>query len=77
MERMVAARRSFWVVRILGVFSKWRWGEEGGIHILSYSHTAGRNFSWISQMLWHVRSGLERVLVLAMILRLGGANDGD
>ena len=58
---MEAARRSFWEVRILGEgVSMWRLGEVGrGVYILSYSHTAGRNFSWMSQMLETIRSGLE------------------
>lgn len=42
------------------------------IYILSYSHIAGRNFSWMSQTLWSVRLDLElgSGLVAAMICSL-------
>lgn len=56
--------------------SMWRLGGESGIYTLSYSHTAGRNFSWMSQMLWPVRWDLERGLVATMVLQLGEGNCG-
>jgi len=55
MERMEAARRSFWVVVILGVglgVDRMGMGRRGGRYMEEYSQIAGRNFSWMSQMLF-------------------------
>lgn len=65
MERISAALRSFWVVDMLGGVSDVAWfdGEGGkgrGTDTFEYSWIAGRNFSWMSQMLWWRVKWLDR-----------------